>query len=301
MPAITAIPSQYPTQYDANWMSLAQQKPSKLMSTVTLKRVMGKELRLQQLGQRAFQAITGRAQDTRISDQSIANRWLSPYPYDDAVLFDEWDEMFLGEISLPKSDVITESVYAYNRAIDGTIVAAAVGNARTGSDGLTQTPLPAGQIIAVDFVEQGTAANSGLTVAKFRQAKYLLDVADVDDEDRVAVVAAKQIQDMLRTTEATSADYNTIRALVNGELNTFMGFQIKRVSASILPYTLSTDIRAAVFYAKSGIALTDTGVSTKMSIRDDKSEALQVRSKGAWGATRTEEVKVVEAFCDESP
>lgn len=301
MPAITAIPSQYPTMYDTSWYALSQQKQSKLMSTVTLKRVNGKELRMQQLGQRAFQAITGRAQDTRISDQTIANRWLSPYPYDDAVLFDEWDEEFLGQISLPNSDVITESVYAYNRAIDGTIITAAVASARTGSDGLTSTALPSGQLVAVDFVEQGTAANSGLTVAKMRQAKYILDVADVDDEDRTFVVSAKQIQDMLRTTEVTNADYNSIRALVNGELNTFLGFNIKRVSASLLPYVSSTDVRACVAYAKSGIALTDTGVKTKMSIRDDKSEALQVRSKGAWGATRLEEVKAVEIFCDESP
>lgn len=301
MPAITQIPSQYPTMYDTSWMALSQQKPSKLMSTVVMKRVQGKEMRMQQLGQRAFQAITGRAQDTRISDQAIANRWLSPYPFDDAVLFDEWDEEFLGQISLPNSDVVTESVYAYNRAIDGTIITAAVASARTASDGLTQTALPAGQLVAVDFVEQGAPANSGLTVAKFRQTKYIMDVADVDDDDRYFVVSAKQIQDMLRTTEVTSADYNTVKALVNGELNTFMGFNIKRVSASLLPYVSATDVRACVAYAKSGIALTDTGVKTKMSIRDDKSEALQVRTKGAWGATRLEEVKVVEIFCDESP
>lgn len=301
MPAITTIPSQYPTIYDANWMSLSQQEPSMLMSTVTMKRVRGKEMRMAQLGQRAFQAITGRAQDTRISDQSISNRWLSPYPYDDAVLFDEWDEEFLGEITLPKSDVITESVYAYNRAIDGTIINAAVGLARTGNDGLTQTALPAGQLVAVDFVEQGAAANSGLTVAKMRQTKYIFDVANVKDQDRTFVVSAKQIQDMLRTTEVTNADYNSVRALVNGELNTFLGFNIKRVDATLLPYVAATDVRACVAYAKSGIALTDTGIKTSMSIRYDKSEALQVRSKGAWGATRLEEVKAVEIFCDESP
>lgn len=301
MPAITQIPSQYPTQYETNWMSLSQQEPSMLESTVIAKRVRGKELRMQQLGQRSFQAVTGRAQDTRISDQSIANRWLSPYPYDDAVLFDEWDEEFLGEISLPDSDVIRESVYARNRAIDGTIITAAVASSRTGSDGLTLTALPSSQLVAVDFVEQGSAANSGLTVAKFRQTKYIMDVANVKDMDRFFALSAKQIQDMLRTTEVTSADYNTVRALVNGELNTFMGFNIKRVDATLLPYVTATDVRACVAYAKSGIALTDTGMKTKMSIRDDKSEALQVRSKGAWGATRLEEVKVVEIFCDESP
>lgn len=301
MPAITQIPSQYPTQYEANWMSLSQQEPSMLESTVIAKRVRGKELRMQQLGQRSFQAVTGRAQDTRISDQSIANRWLSPYPYDDAVLFDEWDEEFLGEISLPDSDVIRESVYARNRAIDGTIITAAVASSRTGSDGLTLTALPSSQLVAVDFVEQGSAANSGLTVAKFRQTKYIMDVANVKDMDRFFALSAKQAQDMLRTTEVTSADYNTVRALVNGELNTFMGFNIKRVDATLLPYVTATDVRACVAYAKSGIALTDTGMKTKMSIRDDKSEALQVRSKGAWGATRLEEVKVVEIFCDESP
>ena len=38
-----------------------------------------------------------------------------------------------------------------------------------------------------------------------------------------------------------------------------------------------------------------------MDTRVDKQHALQIRSVCAVGATRTEEVKVVEIACDESP
>lgn len=301
MPAITQIPSQYPTQYDNNWWSLAQQKPSKLMPHVQMERVRGKEKRFQQLGQRAWQPIVGRAQQTRISDQVIANRWLTPYPFDDASVFDEWDEEYLGEIVLPKSAVMSQSVYAYNRSIDATIINAAVGSARTGADGLTLTALPAASLVAVDFVEQGTTANSGLTIAKLRQAKYLMDVADVDDEDRVLALSAKQLQDLLRTTEATNSDYNTVRALVSGQIDTFLGFKFVRVYASAFPYVAGTDVRGIVAFAKSGLALSDSGVKSYMDILPTQSHALQLRSTASYGATRTEEVKVVEIFCDESP
>lgn len=301
MPAITQIPSQYPTQYDTNWWALAQQKPSKLMSHVTIERVQGKEKRFQQLGQRAWQPTVGRAQQTRIADQSISNRWLTPYPYDDASVFDEWDEEYLGQIVLPKSAVMSQSVYAYNRAIDSTIITAAVGNARTGSDGLTSTALPSSSQVAVDFVEFGSAANSGLTIGKIRQAKYLMDVADVDDEDRVLALSAKQLQDLLRTTEVTNADYNTVRALVSGQIDTFLGFKFVRVYANAFPYVSATDIRGVVAFAKSGLALSDSGVKSYMDILPTQSHALQLRSTASFGATRTEEVKVVEIFCDESP
>jgi len=301
MPAITTIPAFYPTQFETNWMTLAQQKESRLMSTVTQQRVNGKEKRMNQLGQRTMQQITGRAQATRISDQTTAARWLSPYPFDDASLFDRWDEEFLGEIVLPQSDIISQMVAGYNRSVDQTILTAAVASSRTGTDGLTLTALPAGQLVAVDFVEQGTAANSGMTIAKLRQAKYIMDVADVDDEERYLAYSAKQVQDLLRTTEITNSDYNTIKALVTGQIDTYMGFKFKRVSAALLPYVTATDVRACVAYAKSGIALTDTGVKASIVVRHDLSDALQVRVEAAYGATRLEEVKVVEIFCDESP
>ena len=301
MSAITQVPEFYKTQFSANWLALAQQIPSKLMGLVLREDVQGKDKKINQLGSRTPQRITGRAQATRISDQTMLARWLSPYPYDDASLFDKWDDELLGDITRPDSNILSQMVAGFNRAKDGVILTAAVDPSRTGTDGTGTTPLGSGQQVAVDFVESGSSVNSGLTIGKLRQAKYLLDVADVEDEDRIIAHSAKQLQDLLKTTEITSEDYNTVKALVAGKIDTFMGFKFVKVTKDAFPYVSETDIRSAVAFQKNGIAFTDTGVITHMDTRSDLSHAAQLRVEGMFGATRMEEVRVVEIFCDESP
>ena len=170
------------------------------------------------------------------------------------------------------------------------------GTAYTGTTGTTATVLPAGQKIAANYVESGAVANSGLTIAKLRAAKFLFDSNEVDEEEeRIMVVSAKQLQDLLRTVEATSADYNSVRALVDGTLNTFMGFKFRR--SQQLP--LATDIRSCFAYVKSGVILAERGLKTMMDVRPDLSHSLQIRSVASLAAVRMEEKKVVEIACDE--
>jgi hypothetical protein len=104
---------------------------------------------------------------------------------------------------------------------------------------------------------------------------------------------------LLRTTEITSADYNSVKALVDGSVNTFMGFKFRKTQ--LLPLTVSTDVRLCYVYVKSGIVLAERGLKTHMDIRTDLSHSLQIRSVASLGATRLEEKKVVEIACDESP
>jgi Phage capsid protein len=302
MPAMKDIPSHFVTEYATNWEHLAQQKLAKTRECVTVDTVNGKEKKYNQMAPSEMDPVSVRAGDTRISDTDLPARWLRPYPLDKAFLFDEWDETFLGAVVLPQSDSVQNHAMAYNRAVDRTVIKAALNVAYTGEIGVDATPLPAGQTIAVNFVETGAAANTGLTIGKLRQAKFLLDAADVDDEDpRYIAITAKSLQDLLRTTEVTSADYNTIRALVDGKVNTFLGFEFKRISNKIMPIDTVADVRTCVAWAKSGIKITDSGRQVHIDVRPDKSHALQIRTVAALGGTRMEEVKVVAILCDESP
>ena len=293
---LTNIPDHFTTQFDSNWKHLVQQKNSKLKEYVTLDSIEGKEKSYNQLDATSMTQITDRSRDTRISDQAMAKRWIRPLNYDCAKLVDEFDEQFLGEVVLPTSPIIQSHAAAYARTCDLIIIGALGGTAFTGTTGTTATVLPAGQKIAANYVESGAAANSGLTIAKLRAAKFLFDSNEVDEEEeRIMVVSAKQLQDLLRTVEATSADYNTVRALVDGTLNTFMGFKFRR--SQQLP--LATDIRSCFAYVKSGIVLAERGLKTHMDIRTDLSHSLQIRSVASLAAVRMEEKKVVEIACDE--
>lgn len=300
MSAMTQIPEHYTTQFDANWRHLVQQKNSRLREYVTLDSISGKEKSYNQLSEAAMQLITSRSGETRISDQATAKRWIRPKAYDTAKLFDEFDEQLLGEVVLPTSPVVQSHAAAYARTADQVIIDALGGTAYTGETGVTPTSLPSGQKVAVNYVETGNAANSGLTIGKLRAAKYILDSNEVDEEEeRIIVVSAKQLQDLLRTTEVTSADYNSVKALVDGSVNTFMGFKFRKTQ--LLPLTVSTDVRMTYVYVKSGIILAERGLKTHMDIRTDLSHSLQIRSVASLGATRVEEKKVVEIACDESP
>jgi hypothetical protein len=294
---LTNVPNHYTTQFDSNWKHLVQQKNSKLKEYVTIDSIEGKEKSYNQIDATSMTHITDRSGDTRISDQAMAKRWIRPQQYDCAKLVDEWDEQLLGEVVLPTSPIIQSHAQAYARTCDTIIIGALGGTAYTGTTGTTATVLPAGQKVAVNYVESGTAANSGLTIAKLRAAKFLFDSNEIDEEEeRIMVVSAKQLQDLLRTIEVTSQDYNSVRALVDGALNTFMGFKFRR---SQLLTKVST-VRSCYAYVKSGVILAERGLKTHMDVRTDLSHSLQIRSVASLAAVRMEEKKVVEIACDEA-
>lgn len=302
MPAITQIPEFFPIEFGTNWEHLCQQKITKLRETVVIDKVNGKEKTGNQIDTSEFDPVNIRAGDTRISDLNLEKRWLRPYPHDKANLLDEWDNEYLGEVALPTSEVIQSHAMGYARSLDKAIVRAAVGMAYTGETGVTPVALPGTQKVAVNYVESGSVANSGLTIAKLRAVKFIFDDNDVDEEEvKVIAYSAKQLQDLLRTTEVTNSDYAAVKALVDGEVNTFMGFTFKRVKKDFFEYDANTDIRKIVAYVRSGIHLSDSGRQVHVDIRPDKSHALQIRSKASIGAARWDEKKVVEIACDESP
>ena len=67
--------------------------------------------------------------------------------------------------------------------------------------------------------------DSNLNIEKLREAKNLMDTNNVPMEGRTMLLHANSLQSLLGETEVTSADFNTVRALVTGEINTFMGFR----------------------------------------------------------------------------
>lgn len=74
------------------------------------------------------------------------------------------------------------------------------------------------------------AGGTGFTTAKLRTLRAYYDDLEADD-GQIVLVDGTGMQSLLSNTETTSADYNTVRALVNGELNTFMGFTFMKIGS----------------------------------------------------------------------
>jgi hypothetical protein len=79
-------------------------------------------------------------------------------------------------------------------------------------------------------MQVGTTGTA-LVVDTLIDAKKLLDEKGVPEEDRTFIHTSKQLADLLKTTEVQSADYNTIKSLVQGELNTFLGFKFIKIAS----------------------------------------------------------------------
>lgn len=278
-------------QYSDNIMFLAQQKGSKLRNAVRLKTgITGEEAYIDQIGKTAAVKRTTRHQDTPIIDPDHQRRKVFLFDWIHNTLLDKEDEIKM--LADPKSPYVQNAVWALGRSMDQEILTAALATAYTGKEGGTSVSFPSGNIVAV-----GT---DGLTIAKLISAKELLDDADVDeDEPRFIAVGAKQISDLLATTQVTSSDYNTVKALVQGQIDTFMGFKFIRVSSSML--TLSSTTRKCIAWAQNGLGLgIASDIKTRISERADKNYATQVFASLGIGATRLDEDRVVEVDCLES-
>ena len=66
--------------------------------------------------------------------------------------------------------------------------------------------------------------DSNLNVAKLREAKRLLDKNNVPPEGRHIIIHGNGLASLLSETSVTSSDFNSVKALVQGDINSFLGF-----------------------------------------------------------------------------
>jgi hypothetical protein len=305
MPNLTKIDDHYVIAYENSWQHLLQQQDSRLKERTKLVAAKGAAVRFNQLGTSVMAAVTTKNATTPNNDMAMPTRWAYPSPYDVSNIVDEFDEFFLGSVSNPTSEIMQSQLAAYNRTVDSILIGALTGPAvitNTTTAGIPSTSTVAfdttNQQIAVDRVPfGGTAAASGLTIDKVRYAKFKLDKAEAPAEDRILVVSAAEIADLLSTTEVSNQLYNSVRALVDGVVDSFLGFKIVR--SELLNVTTGTNkYRTCVAYQKNAAVVCDGGRKSFMDIRPDLSHGLQIRSTAIVGATRLLDNGVVTILTD---
>jgi hypothetical protein len=274
----------YAQAYSTNIMQLAQQKYSKLINTVYLKNnVRGKTFFQDQIGSWAMEIKGSRNTQTPNNDPTLSRRMGIMVDYHDARLLDRGDE--LKSISDPKSAYTQAAAQALGRKMDEVIITAAIGTAYSGETGSTSVVTTTTVLL--------TAAS--MTLARIVAVKAALDAKDVDMEDRFFVVTPAALDNLLNLSTATSSDYASIKALIRGEINTWMGFnwimssRLASVSASTL---------VGIAYQRNGIcAALAAEPIVRTDERPDLSYSWQVYYELNIGAVRLEEDRVV--MCSE--
>ena len=181
-----------------------------------------------------------------------------------------------------------------NRAMDDVIITALAGSASSGVAGATSVVLPSTQKFAT------SNQSDGLTIAKLLGAKKNLDNNDVDpSRKRYIVCGPQQVADLLAVTQVTSSDFNTVKALAQGDINTFLGFEF--IMSNRLSFdATNTDDRLIYAYTEDAVKLAiGSDIKAEISQRADKSYATQVYYAMSLGAVRLEEKAVFQIPCHE--
>jgi hypothetical protein len=242
--------------------------------------------------------VTTRHGDTPLIGTPHDRRRVALRDFDWADLIDRKDKLRM--LADPTSSYTTNAVWAMGRKMDDILIEAAFGTAYIGKTGSSTVTFPAASEVALNYVEQGAAANSNLTIGKLRKVRTLLKKAEAVNEgeyDLTAVVGPEQTQALLRTKEITSEEYNSVKALVNGEVDTFMGF--KFIESNRLPITGNT--REDLFFEREGLLLSvASDIMVDVGPRRDKRMTNQVYVCGSFGSSRMWEEKVIRVKCDET-
>lgn len=291
------VDAAYVNQYRNNVSMLVQQKGSRLRPFVRVEPQNSEFEFYDRIGATDAVEITGRHQDTPLVSTPHDRRRVSLRDYDWADLIDRQDKLKM--LIDPTSAYAMNAVFAMGRKMDDAIIGAAFDTAYSGKTGQTSVSFTAGNQVAVNYVESGVPANGNLTIGKIRRAKEILDAYENDpDEARIMTCTANSLHSLLRNIEITSQDYNVVKALVEGKVDTFMGFQFVRTQRLL---TDASGYRRHIAWVQSKLLLAvSQDPMVDVGPRRDKRNSMQVYVTMGIGATRMEEEGVVEIKVDET-
>lgn len=217
--------------------------------------------------------------------------------FDVAELLDRQDEVRM--LINPQSKYAQALADGLGVKADDVILSALYGNANSydAAEASSNVALTAGNIIDEDF---GTS-NADLTVAKLREARRILLVNKVNLKRETPIIFhdGTALMSLLAATEVTSADFNTVKALVNGELNTFMGFKFVHCErlADAQHKTSEGFVRALVVCPRAVGVVTGNDINVRITEESTKRFATQVYASMDIGAVRIEEAPVISIEC----
>jgi hypothetical protein len=271
--------------FDENLRLLFEQEASRLRPYVDVKTgVVGKAASWNVfIGEDAREKIgsSGRHEDHTRDDLDGIVSWAVLRFWYQAVPIDPQDAVKL--LMDPKGKYAVAISGALGRQTDEQLIASAIGSATRGEDMGTSTALPSAQVVA--------AGSTGLTVAKLRAAKKILDQNEVPAGDRTIAVNADMMDDLLGATEVTSSDFNTVKALVQGDFDTFLGLKFVRTEKIV---STGSNATGAVVFHKVSLGLAIAEEYNRIAQRRDKHDEWEAYGRVQFGTTRTDDKGVVK-------
>lgn len=202
------------TEFD-NEVKHQYQGSSKLKDTVTVRNgVVGSTYKFSRMGtgmanQKASQAVVTPMDVSHVRPTATLENWNAP-EYTD--IFDQAEVNYSEKMELAQT-----IAKALGRRTDQLIIDAmtAVTYAATGvEDGNPETGF---------FYDVSASANFGMDCLRAARAHF--QTIEADPSDQHVALEASAMQQLLEDATVTSSDYNTVKALVSGDLDSYMGFK----------------------------------------------------------------------------
>ena len=301
------IPIAFVDHVTANILMLSQQKQPLLRGCCRPEPITGDTMYVERLGPKDAQPRGARHGETPVSDADHTRRKLSMLDYIvPADYIDKPDRLKM--LIDPQSPYAQNQAFSLNRQIDDVIIAALYASAYGGhTGGTTINFYDVGECRLVNSDGTIEAAGSDfdddtetpLTIAKLLTCKQLLDDANIDDSrQRYFLTNPYNINQLLNTTEVKSADYNTVRALAQGQIDTFMGFKFLKSTRLPADDTDTGATRSFAFAQDAVVLAVAEEPSVHIDVLPEHCHSTQIYSTLSIGAARVEGPAVVSILLD---
>lgn len=269
----------YVQMYNDNVLLLAMQEDARVANNVILESQEGEYEFFNQVGAIGYTTVTDRTASTTLNLPTHYRRRVGLANYTIVPYLAKLDEIRMGWAE-PTSAYVRSAAATLNQLKDDVVITALDGTAYTDKTGGTSTSYDTGNDIAI---------SGAMTLAAVVTAKQYLDAAEIPAEGRFIAMSAADLASALQVTQFTSADYAAVKALVNGEIDTFLGFKWLRSER------LGTSGAAnKIFYWQRDCMLLSigkgpSGMFTRIDERADLNYTKQIFTWISMGATRMQE------------
>ena len=283
-----SIPTSFIKTYEQNIQLLVQQLETQFRDKVFVKPLSGQKHYVDFIGTATPAKRTASAAPTVHTNIAHSRSRIMPETYDLATLVDRNDIMRMG--TDPTNDYMKAFRAGYNRFIDETILAQAIGSryaVTTDDETETATALGAGQTVA----ETGTAI---MSLAKIRSALKIFNANDVPpEEEKMLALSPQAIDDLLNEPEVidSQATMIALNAIQDGKIMKLFGFNIymtNRLAAA------AANIRGHVAWVKNGVCLgIMKDIESRVTEESQFNFSVQLWMSMDFGVTRMQEKQVV--------
>ncbi len=291
------LPKLFVETFSTNLMLKLQQDTSKLRGRVMEGQHYGKQASpVDYIGPVQAKAPQGRYAPLQPQNPDFTRRWITPVDKDvGPTMIDSFDKLKLAMD--PTSQYSTAHAAAVAREYDDRVIACAFATATIGDStgtGTTTENFDTNFSVASTF---GSAAASGLTVAKMIEVKRGMRKAQVpvDDEPLTWITNSQGESDLLNQVQVVSTEFNDRPVLVEGKVSRFLGWDIiysERLASA-------SNVRSNIATAKSGAYLGIwKDMENSVTRRTDlSSHPYQIYTMMSSGATRLEPGRLWRALC----